>query len=107
MSAADTTKAQAAWDEAFGYLAVPANYDSSIAYVSSDPNAPLLWGGYLRERGRPIQAGGTIFKAFLKGRAAIGGYDKTVRIRRIMKFWERGHSQFPDIHRLMGSELIS
>lgn len=92
MPAADTTAAQTAWDEAFGYLTVPANYDSSVAYLSSDPNAPLLWGGYLRERGRPIQAGGTIFNAFLKGRAAIGGYDISVRNEQadiIMNKWEQ------------------
>ena len=79
LRAADTTTAQAKWDEAFGYLSIPANYDSSVVYANTDVNRPLLWGGYLRERGREIQAGGTIFSAFLKGRAAIGGYDVTVR----------------------------
>ena len=75
----DTVKAQALWDEAFGNLSVPVNYDSAVSYAGSDPNKPLMWGGYLGERGKPIQAGGTIFGAFLKGRAAIGGYDVAVR----------------------------
>jgi len=92
VSATDTTTAQKSWDEAFGYLAVPANYDSSVAYVNTDPNRPLHWGGYLRERGRGIQAGGIIFGAFLKGRAAIGGYDVTVRnaqVDIILAKWEQ------------------
>jgi len=92
VSATDTTKAQALWDEAFGNLSVPYNYDSSVAYAGSDVNRPLMWGGYLGERGKPIQAGGTIFNAFLKGRAAIGGYDVTVRNEQadiIIAKWEQ------------------
>lgn len=88
----DTAAAQAAWDEAFGYLSVPANYDSSVTYAGTDANRPQLWGSYLAERGKPIQAGGTIFQAFLKGRAAIGAYDKTVRDQQadiIMAKWEQ------------------
>lgn len=88
----DTAIAQAKWDEAFGHLAVPANYDSSVVYASTDVNRPLLWGGYLAERGKAIQAGGTIFNAFLKGRAAIGAYDKTVRNEQvdvILAKWEQ------------------
>ncbi|MBC7826304.1 MAG: DUF4856 domain-containing protein [Chitinophagaceae bacterium] len=92
ISAADTLAAQAQWDEAFGYLSVPLNYDSAVVYANTDPNRPLLWGGYLAERGKGIQAGGTIFNAFLKGRAAIGGYDVTVRNQQadiIMAKWEQ------------------
>ncbi len=92
INAADTLAAQTAWDEAFGYLSVPADYDTSVTYTSSNPNRPLLWGGYLAERGKPIQAGGTIFQAFLKGRAAIGGYDVTVRNQQIdiiLSKWEQ------------------
>lgn len=92
MSATDTTAAQAKWDAAFGYLSVPVNYDSAVIYANTDPNRPLLWGGYLFERGRGIQAGGTIFNAFLKGRAAIGGYDVSVRnaqIDIILAKWEQ------------------
>lgn len=80
IAAADTTAAQKAWDEAFGYLAVPVNYDPTIDYRNDPtPIKPLHWGGYLWERGRDILAGKVIFDAFLKGRAAIGGYDVTVR----------------------------
>ncbi|MES2702527.1 MAG: DUF4856 domain-containing protein [Bacteroidota bacterium] len=89
---ADTVAAQAAWDEAFGYLSIPVNYDSSVVYASTDANRPLLWGGYLAERGKTIQAGGTMFSAFRTGRAAIGGYDKTVRDAQadvIMDKWEQ------------------
>ena len=92
VSATDTTKAQGLWDEAFGNLSIPYNYDSSVTYASADPNKPLLWGGYLAERGKPIQAGGTIFSAFLKGRAAIGGYDAAVRDEQadiIIAKWEQ------------------
>ncbi len=92
MPASDTTAAQKKWDEAFGYLSVPANYDTAVAYPSSDPNRPLLWGGYLAERGKSIQAGGTLFQAFLKGRAAIGGYDVNVRNAQadiILRKWEQ------------------
>lgn len=92
MGAADTTVAQAAWDEAFGLLSVPSDYDTSKTYTSTDANRPLLWGGYLAERGKSIQAGGTIFQAFLKGRAAIGGYDVNVRNQQadiIINKWEQ------------------
>ncbi|MBO9154794.1 DUF4856 domain-containing protein [Chitinophaga sp. GCM10012297] len=92
MTAKDTTAAQKLWDEAFGYLGVPADYDSSKTYPNTDPNRPLLWGGYLAERGKAIQAGGTIFSAFLKGRAAIGGYDIKVRDEQadiILAKWEQ------------------
>jgi len=92
ISATDTAAAQAKWDEAFGYLAVPANYDSSKTYSNTDADRPLLWGGYLAERGKPIQAGGIIFSAFLKGRAAIGAYDVAVRdaqVDIILSKWEQ------------------
>lgn len=92
LAAADTITAQAKWDEAFGYLGVPVNYDSFIVYANTDANRPLLWGGYLAERGKEIQAGGTIFSAFLKGRAAIGGYDVAVRdaqVDIILAKWEQ------------------
>ncbi len=92
MGVKDTAAAQAAWDEAFGYLGVPQDYDTSKTYASTDPNRPLLWGGYLAERGKSIQAGGIIFGAFLKGRAAIGGYDRTVRNEQvdiILNKWEQ------------------
>jgi hypothetical protein len=92
IAAKDTLKAQEKWDEAFGNVGIPVDYDTTVTYASTDPNKPLMWGGYLQERGRPIQAGGTIFSAFLKGRAAIGGYDVTVRDQQadiIMAKWEQ------------------
>lgn len=92
MNTTDTTSAQALMDEAFGYLSVPIDYDPTATYASSDPKKPLLWGGYLAERGKDINAGATIFNAFLKGRAAIGGYDKAVRneqIDIIIAKWEQ------------------
>ncbi|OOQ61757.1 DUF4856 domain-containing protein [Mucilaginibacter pedocola] len=67
-----------AWDEAFGNLGVPIDYDFNKTYANTDANRPLLWGGYLAERGKAIQAGEIIFGAFLKGRAAIGSRDYAV-----------------------------
>ncbi|MBE9583081.1 DUF4856 domain-containing protein [Mucilaginibacter sp. JRF] len=87
-----STAMQRAWDEAFGYLGVPANYDPEATYPNTDPNRPLLWGGYLAERGKTIEAGKVIFNAFLKGRAAIGAKDYTVvnaQITIIQEKWEQ------------------
>lgn len=67
------------WDMAFGYTSIPQNYDSSIVYANTVIDRPLALGGYFRERGRFIQAGGKIFEAFRKGRAAIGAKDYVVR----------------------------
>ncbi|MES2480313.1 MAG: DUF4856 domain-containing protein [Bacteroidota bacterium] len=92
LKVADTTTAQAKWDAAFGMLSVPVDYDPTKTYASTDANRPLLWGGYLAERGKAISAGATIFNAFLKGRAAIGGYDAAVRneqIDIIIAKWEQ------------------
>ena len=92
LSATDTVTAQAKWDEAYGNLGVPDTYDSSVVYLDTDPERPLIWGDYLGERGNTIQAGGTIFGAFLKGRAAIGAYDVTVRNAQadiILAKWEQ------------------
>jgi len=86
------TAMQRRWDEAFGYLAIPVDYDTSKAYTAADANRPLLWGGYLAERGKSIQAGGILFEAFRKGRAAIGAKDYTVRdqqVKAIQETWER------------------
>lgn len=87
-----TTAMQRHWDEAFGYLGVPKNYDTAKVYTSADVDRPLLWGGYLAERGKPIQAGGIIFGAFLKGRAAIAGNDYAVvqaQVAVIQDKWEQ------------------
>lgn len=92
LATTDTTKAQAMWDAAFGMLSVPINYDPTKTYASTDTDKPLLWGGYLAERGAAIDAGAVLFNAFLKGRAAIGGYDVNVRneqIDIILAKWEQ------------------
>ncbi len=88
----DTISAQAKWDAAFGLFGVPTDYDPAKTYTSTDPIRPLLWGGYLAERGKKINAGTIMFNAFLKGRAAIGAYDVTVRneqIDIILAKWEQ------------------
>ncbi|WP_161805858.1 DUF4856 domain-containing protein [Pedobacter sp. Hv1] len=82
------------FDEAFGYLSVPVNYDPTVTYASTlvFPAKPIGWGGYLAERGKDINAGKVIFDAFLKGRAAIGAKDIKVRdeqITIIKEKWEQ------------------
>jgi hypothetical protein len=67
------------WDLAFGYVGIPAHYDSSKAYTSADQTRPLGIGGYFAERGKFIKAGGTIYEAFRKGRAAIAAKDYKAR----------------------------
>lgn len=69
------TAMQHSWDLAFGYVGIPKDYDSAKTYANTEVNRPLAIGGYFRERGRAIQAGGTIFSAFRKGRAAINAKD--------------------------------
>ncbi|QHT65435.1 DUF4856 domain-containing protein [Rhodocytophaga rosea] len=86
------TAMESRWDEAFGYLGIPEDYDTTKTYANTDPNRPLLWGGYLTERGKPIQAGGILFEAFRKGRAAIGAKDYAVRdqqVKLIQETWEK------------------
>ena len=86
------TAMQRKWDEAFGYLGIPVNYDSNKEYSTADAARPLLWGGYLAERGKPIKAGEILFEAFRKGRAAIGAKDYPVRdqqVKIIQETWER------------------
>jgi len=73
------TAMQHTWDLAFGYIGVPKNYDTSIAYTVATIDRPLAIGGYFAERGKYIKAGGTVFEAFLKGRAAIGAKDYATR----------------------------
>ncbi|MCD6013078.1 MAG: hypothetical protein K0Q79_2940 [Flavipsychrobacter sp.] len=63
------------WDLAFGFVGIPTDYDSSKSYASTEANRPLAIGGYFKERGRYIMAGGTIYEAFRKGRAAINNKD--------------------------------
>jgi hypothetical protein len=86
------TAMQHDWDLAFGYMGIPKDYDSSVAYASTTVDRPLCLGGYLRERGRYIQAGGRIFEAFRKGRAAINAKDYKTRdaaIATILEYVEK------------------
>nr|WP_162988818.1 DUF4856 domain-containing protein [Pedobacter schmidteae] len=69
------TAMQHEWDLAFGYVSLPKQYDSAAVYSGTDLTRPLGIGGYFKERARPIAAGGNVFSAFLKGRAAIGAND--------------------------------
>jgi len=86
------------WDEAFGYLAIPTDYTPEKDYTVAPLNAlvfpakPALWGGYLAERGKNINAGQVIWDAFRTGRAAIGAKDTKVRdqaITDIQMMWEK------------------
>ncbi|GHB73448.1 DUF4856 domain-containing protein [Persicitalea jodogahamensis] len=69
------------WDLAFGYVGIPIDYDTAYNYRSQPIKAdrPLAIGGYFGERGVYIQAGGRIFEAFRKGRAAISARDYAAR----------------------------
>ena len=75
------TAMQHNWDLAFGYLGIPKDYDTSFNYGTAPVKAdrPLGIGGYFAERGKYIEAGGKVFEAFRKGRAAIGAKDNAVR----------------------------
>ncbi|MFT3936159.1 MAG: DUF4856 domain-containing protein [Chitinophagaceae bacterium] len=90
------TAMQHDWDLAFGYIGLPTTYDSAINYTqapyNTSPDRPLGIGGYFFERARPIKAGGTVFEAFRKGRAAIGAKDYAVRdaaIKTIKEYLEK------------------
>lgn len=67
------------WDMAFGYVGIPKDYDTTKAYAGTDVNRPLAVGGYFGERGKYIKAGGTVYEAFRKGRAAIAAKDYNAR----------------------------
>ncbi len=75
VTAGSGTVMQHDWDLAFGYVGLPTDYDSSKAYANTEANRPLAIGGYFRERGQYIKAGGIVFEAFRKGRAAINNKD--------------------------------
>lgn len=80
------------FDLAFGYLSIPANYDTTAEFAANNKPAILFWGGYLRERGVYIQANDIIWKAFRTGRAAIEAKD-IVEVNRqiatIKEYWEK------------------
>lgn len=69
------------WDLAFGYVGIPMDYDTAYSYNTQPVRAdrPLAIGGYFTERAQYIQAGGRIFEAFRKGRAAITAKDYATR----------------------------
>ena len=69
------TAMQHDWDMAFGFVGIPTDYDSAKSYASTEANRPLAIGGYFRERGRYIMAGGIVYEALRKGRAAINNKD--------------------------------
>jgi hypothetical protein len=73
------TAMQHDWDLAFGYVGIPKDYDTAKAYSSSIVDRPLGLGGYFAERGKYLQAGGRVFEAFRKGRAAINAKDYKTR----------------------------
>lgn len=73
------TAMQHEWDLAFGFVGIPTDYDTAKSYERTDPNRPLAVGGYFGERGKFIKAGGTVYEAFRKGRAAIGAKDYATR----------------------------
>ncbi len=73
------TAMQHNWDLAFGYVGIPKDYDSARASTAAIADRPLAIGGYFAERGKHIQAGGRVFEAFRKGRAAIEAKDYAVR----------------------------
>lgn len=78
------TAMQHEWDLAFGYVCIPKDYDSSKAYTAAaDPARPLSLAGYFAERAKFIKAGGTVYEAFRKGRAAIGAKDYSARDKAI------------------------
>jgi hypothetical protein len=77
------TAMQHEWDLAFGFLGIPKDYDTARDYERDDPSRPLALGGYFGERGKYIQAGGTVYEAFRKGRAAFGAKDYAARDRAI------------------------
>lgn len=73
------TAMQHNWDLAFGYVGIPADYDTAKVYTSAMVDRPFAIGGYFAERGKYIKSGGIIFEAFRKGRAAIVANDYKTR----------------------------
>lgn len=73
------TAMQHNWDLAFGYVGIPANYDTTTAYTSAMVDRPFALGGYFAERGKYLKSGGIVFEAFRKGRAAIVAKDYKTR----------------------------
>ena len=80
------------FDLAFGYLSLPANYDTTAEFAANNKPSLLFWGNYLRERGLYIQANDALWKAFRTGRAAIEAKDiieVNKQIAIIKDYWEK------------------
>ncbi len=73
------------WDQAFGYLGVPANFEA-------DTTNTWFWGNYLVRLDALLDAKQPLKDAFLTGRAAISNKDLDTRdqaIGQIRQTWER------------------
>jgi hypothetical protein len=80
------------FDLAFGYLSLPANYDTTGEFAANNKSSLLFWGNYLRERGVYIQANDILWKAFRTGRVAIEANDileVNRQIAIIKEYWEK------------------
>lgn len=66
------TAMEHAWDEAFGYFAVPVTFPTSTVGIS-------FWGSYCNSVNAAIGSNATIMNAWLKGRAAITNKDDAGR----------------------------
>jgi len=79
------TAMQHHWDEAFGYLGVPVDFPQNTTGV-------LFYGKYATETDPATGLAHTLMNAFLKGRAAIGANDMTVKDQQaalIIENWEK------------------
>lgn len=79
------TAQQTAWDNAFGYFGVPANFPTVKTGLKN-------WGSYANSVDVAIGCNATIMNAFLKGRAAINNNDNAGRDEArdiVVKTWEK------------------
>lgn len=79
------TAMEHAWDEAFGYFAVPVTFPTTTTGVS-------YWGSYCNAVNSAIGSNATIMNAWLKGRAAISNKDAVGRDAArdiVMATWEK------------------
>lgn len=79
------TAQEQAWDEAFGFFAVPADFPATTTGLS-------YWGNYCNSVNAAIGSNTEIMNAFLKGRAALSNRDYTVRDQQrdiVMSTWEK------------------
>jgi hypothetical protein len=79
------TAMEHAWDEAFGYFAVPVSFPTVTIGVS-------YWGSYCNSVNAATGLNATIMNAWLKGRAAISNKDNSGRDEarnQVMVAWEK------------------